>query len=104
MTDNALLANLIMDKFKAPRGAPKRRRASRKPSKKGKGKRKTRRWKMVKLPSGVQIKVAKKGWLQTPAGRYVRSTIENLQRYYNMADADYEPGATDLNPPPGFGQ
>lgn len=96
MTDNALLANLIMDKFKKSTGPRRRRSSRRKPGKKAK--KRTRRWKLVKLPSGLKIQVAKAGWLQTPQGRYVRDTVANRAKHY--PELSYAPGATDVPLPP----
>lgn len=94
MTDNALLANLIMDKFKTARAPARRRSTRRKATKKTSKKRRTRRWKMVRLPSGMKIQVAKKGFLQTPSGRYVQDTYANRMRYF--PETMYEAGATDV--------
>lgn len=92
MTDNALLANLIMDKFRkgTTGGSRKRRRTRSKVTKK----KRTKHWKLIKLPSGMFYKMAKKGWIGTPSGRYVRDTSENRAKY--QSELEYEPGATDV--------
>lgn len=91
MASTALETALIMDKLKAGSRAPRRkRRSSRAPLKKKK--KTTRRYTYQESENmpGMYMKVAKKGFLQTPAGRYVKATIANLQRYYPALEPGVE--------------
>lgn len=103
MTDNALLASLIMDKFRhtATGGAKRatRRRAAKgtRTRGRGKGRRVSKKSKLVKLPSGLFIRMPKKGYMATPSGRFVRDTAANHAKYY--PEIVYEPGATDVQMP-----
>lgn len=86
---SALLSSLIMDKLnKVSTGTKRKRRSSSKGGKKKKTDSKKKRWTMKKLANGLYEKQPKKGWMVTPAGRYVRDTTANREKY---ADNDEDP-------------
>lgn len=104
MAESALTSALVLEKLNRASRAPRRRRRSSVKGKRGKKKRSTRnrKWKWVKTVSGFLYKAAKDGFMKTPAGRYVRKTIENLAKYYPDALNEYaDENATRVPGPPG---
>ena len=107
MTESALLASLIMDKFHAaqrkPLSGPRKRRAraTKGKGKKGKGRgkkgKKGKSYKLVTLPSGLMAKVAKRGYMQNANGRFVKISRASLAAL--RAQDGYDLGATNPEDP-----
>lgn len=91
---DALTSALVLDKLNKRSSTRTRRRRTCVKGTRGKKKRSTknRHWKWNKTASGILYKVPKEGYMQTPKGRYVRKTLENVMKHY-PGEAEYPEGA-----------